>query len=383
MRARSLLVLAALLVACSNGERRGAPAKTDRPPAALRLSPAEEQRVLQRLLLERFHGIRWSGPHLAGDGWNVADGELAGQPGSVVISTVVGNSMSAVVTSGCPTNECGVYSIANGALTERVLRPETFAIDARPFNALAPSGGHPPCAANENEITALILYTEVTVRARNNDAAALESDIRTAVAAANLSFTASGLTSIKLTPLAIRLLPGFFEDSSGSIDLTLSSFAQDPEVNRLREETGADVVILVAGRADACGKAFQMTSANANTFENSAFAVVRWDCLACHWSLAHELGHLMGACHERSAHDCPVIANAANFGLQDQPPTNSPVPWVTMMATFNGCQTCPRLNQWSNPRLSCSGDATGSATEDNADFLAMTAPLVAKFRCTR
>lgn len=80
-----------------------------------------------------------------------------------------------------------------------------------------------------------------------------------------------------------------------SIDSALDRLQEDAGVQALRNQYGADVVLLViGGNADACGNAIQM--ANADRAFGVAF--VGEGCLTgAYYTFAHEIGHIIGLDH--------------------------------------------------------------------------------------
>ena len=56
----------------------------------------------------------------------------------------------------------------------------------------------------------------------------------------------------------------------------------------------ADVAVLIVDDADGCGQATRV-----GADEDEAFAVVHHACAKANFSLVHEIGHLIGASHER------------------------------------------------------------------------------------
>ena len=93
---------------------------------------------------------------------------------------------------------------------------------------------------------------------------------------------------------------------------------------------------------------------------DEAFAVVHHACAAANYTLAHEIGHLIGASHELS------YVNGTK--------------WRDIMGSKESCGGCPRVPVWSNPTVLIKGEAAGTAELDNARVIAEQAARVAAFR---
>ena len=128
--------------------------------------------------------------------------------------------------------------------------------------------------------------------------------------------------------------------------------------------------------------------------EDTAFQVVRWDCALSDHSLAHELGHTMGARHDRGASDTNAIGlgGGYNFGhLNDQTSytrlDGSRYYEGTIMAERAFDNSVERLDYWSNPNSPHYSDGsmmgvappTDPNAADNRRALNANIPLVAKF----
>jgi hypothetical protein len=127
------------------------------------------------------------------------------------------------------------------------------------------------------------------------------------------------------------------------------------EVHALRDAYRADVAILVVDDAKACGLA---TRVEADADE--AFAVVHHECAVANYSVAHEVGHIVGARHELS------YARGTR--------------WRDIMSYKESCGGCPRLPVWSNPAVLVNGEPAGTAQRNNARVIAEKAARVAAFR---
>ncbi len=213
-------------------------------------------------------------------------------------------------------------------------------------------------------IDVLVAYTP-SARTAVPDIAAT---IQLAVAEANQSYQNSGI-NIKLT--LVDSFEHSYSESGKTFDTILADFAANANVNNRRNNSGADMAVLIINQSDYCGLA-DAIEANAS----NAFAVVYYDCATGYYSFAHELGHLQGARHD-PANDPTTTPYAYGHGLQHTSPAPS---WRTIMA-YNCTGGCPRLQNWSNPNVNYNGIAMGTAaTNDNARVLNETASTVAGFK---
>ena len=203
-------------------------------------------------------------------------------------------------------------------------------------------------------IDVMVAYTKA---AADNYADVVREVIEPAIAAGNESFRLSGIGYIKL-----RLAHAYQTDyvESGDQFVHLWRFADKAdgymdEVHDLRDRYHADVAVLIVDDADGCGLATRV-----GADEDEAFAVVHHACAKSNFSLVHEIGHLIGASHERAY----VHGNE----------------WRDIMSYKGNCGGCPRLPVWSNPEVLIGGAPAGSVGHDNARVIAENALRVAAFR---
>ena len=178
-----------------------------------------------------------------------------------------------------------------------------------------------------------------------------------AIEEANKSFRLSNLGHIRL-----RLVHAYQTDyvEEGSHFDHVWRFADRgdgymDEVHGLRDFHRADIAFLVVDDFKGCGLA---TRVGADADE--AFAVVHHACAAANYTLAHEIGHLIGASHELS------YVNGTK--------------WRDIMSAKESCGGCPRIPVWSNPTVLIKGDPAGTAELNNARVIAEQAVRVAAFR---
>jgi hypothetical protein len=118
-------------------------------------------------------------------------------------------------------------------------------------------------------------------------------------------------------------------------------------VHTLRDQHGADVVILLVEHGDYAGLAF-----NIHVDESGAFAVVLTEAAVANYTFAHELGHLVGGRHDDDQQSLPR-ADAHGYAKRSGNPT-----FKTVMAVFEGA---PRIPYWSNPDVDYESSPTGTA----------------------
>lgn len=144
-------------------------------------------------------------------------------------------------------------------------------------------------------------------------------------------------------------------------------------INSLRNQYLADVVVLIVNDSEACGRAYEILASM-----TTAFAAVHYNCAAGGpYVFGHEIGHLQGSRHDRA-----VDSNNEPFqyghGYVD--PNDN---WHTIMAYPNACYGCPMVQYWSNPDVvyPLTGQPMGTDTyEDNARVLNRTKYDIRDFR---
>ena len=82
--------------------------------------------------------------------------------------------------------------------------------------------------------------------------------------------------------------------------------------------------------------------------------MVHHDCAALTYSLAHEIGHLIGARHELSM-DKTMTPFPYGHGYVNG------TKWRDIMSYQESCGGCPRVPVWSSPNVLIKGEAAGTA----------------------
>ena len=174
---------------------------------------------------------------------------------------------------------------------------------------------------------------------------------------ANQSFRASNLGHIKLR-LVHTYQTGYAEQGMHFDHVWRFADKGDgemEEIHGLRDRYRADVAILIVDDAKGCGLA---TRVGADADE--AFAVVHHECAAASYTLAHEVGHLIGARHELG------FVNGTK--------------WRDIMGYKGDCGGCQRVAVWSSPTVLVNGEPAGTEELNNARIIAEQATRVAAFR---
>lgn len=307
-------------------------------------------------------------------------GVIEGIDGSFVSLTSVADAVAGTITM-----PGAVYRLAPGAggvqLIEE-LDPRAFALDGPPVpvdpsptsseaNASTSSGG--PI------IDVLVVYTSAA-RVGAGDTAGITATIAEGIAETNTAYANSRIT--QRVRLANATEVAYVESGSGSAELTRLRDPADgylDNVQALRDQYGADLVVLIDENLNdppECGRAFEMSTPGPS-FATSAFAVVKRTCIIGQYSFAHEMGHNMGASHDRST----GCAGAYSYSCGYQDPSGQ---FRTMMA-YDCPVSCPRVLYFSNPAVTYLGLPTGVAdalpnAADNARTLNNTAAIVSAFR---
>ena len=194
--------------------------------------------------------------------------------------------------------------------------------------------------------------------------------IEVAVEETNQSFRNSGIDNVRLR-LVHAYETSYVEEGTHFEHVFRFADRGDgymEEVHALRDQHKADIAALIVHDPNGCG-----LSAAVAPPADRAFAVVHHECAALSYSLAHEVGHLIGVRHDLALDD----------GMQPFPYGHGFVSgkdWRTMMSYEESCDGCPRLAIWSNPRIKVRGVAAGDATADNARAISEGAARVAAFR---
>jgi metallopeptidase family M12-like protein len=221
--------------------------------------------------------------------------------------------------------------------------------------------------AKKVTIDVMLLYTKKAAdRYINNPADLMEL----AVEQANETFRNSGLGNISLRLVHSQLID--YDETGGEQFSHLYRMVdgQGPfkDIRKLRNEKRADIVGVDPGGS------VGLWSVDARWADSEeAYFVVHHSCAAITISIAHEIGHILGARHDRviDANDAPFPYGHGHV---------NGAKWRDIMSYQQACDGCPRIPFWSNPRVMYRGEPTGTDAEDNARVILEQAERVSKFR---
>ncbi len=221
--------------------------------------------------------------------------------------------------------------------------------------------------AKDITIDLMLLYTKNAAAHHIGDPAKL---LALGVEQANETFRNSGLSNIKLRLVHAEEVD--YDESGGDVFAHLYQMVDGKapfgNVKKLRNEKRADIVGLVLHSPTGCG-----LSTRVGADAEEAFFVVHHACAGITYSIAHEVGHILGARHDRMM-DATGKPFAYGHGYING------TKWRDMMSYQEGCGGCPRIPYWSNPRIKYQGEPTGTAASDTARVILEQADRVAKFR---
>jgi hypothetical protein len=221
--------------------------------------------------------------------------------------------------------------------------------------------------AKGTTIDLMVVYTK---RAANHYVMRMEDLITRAVEETNQSFRNSGLENIRLRLVYTQLID--YDETNGEhfehLYRMVDGVGTLKDVHRLRDEKRADIVGMIVDDPSGCG-----LSTRVAPDPEEAYFVVHHSCVAISLSIAHEIGHILGARHERGSDE-----NESPFPYGHGHVNGTK--WRDIMSYQQSCDGCRRIPYWSNPRISYQGEPTGTNDDDNARVILQQAERVANFR---
>ena len=367
-------------------ERARADLDAGRTPGGLALSL-----FANTSLIARFEHIE----HLQNGGYTLS-GRIDGSSFGEIHLSVVGSALYASLNT-----PQGLFRISSpdGLTAEitqidaRLLPPEEELVPAAPVapaaaDTLAPAAvtAGPSTTDDGSRIDVYVGYT-ATARAAAGGLAAIQAVIATAISETNTGYANSGINQ---RVVLVGSGEYAYNETGFNWNTALNQWTNPADVvfgpaHTLRDTLKADEMVLLVNDPAYCGLAWLMGSGSISTsFASSSFGVVNWTCATGYYSFGHEMGHNMGAHHDRITAAGQQGAYPYSYGYQWFDSVDS-VYYRSVMA-YNVYGSDIRINYWSNPNVSYLGrNPTGLAVSSpnsayNALTLNNTAPVVAMFR---
>ena len=232
-----------------------------------------------------------------------------------------------------------------------------------------------PAAVDTKAVNMVDIMTVWTPQARNGAGGTtqIEATIQSAVDISNTAFNNSN-ASVQFHLVHMQEIS---YNDSGDIQADRNWLRDDPTVNALRDQYGADLVGMIVENSIYCGIAFLMGNEDPAAFAPNGYQVTVRQCAVGNLSFAHEHGHNMGLQH-----------NPENGASQNQ----ATYPWSyghyvngsyrTVMSYSNPCsQGCTRQPYFSNPNVVYQGAPTGIAEQrHNQRTLDLISPFTVEYR---
>jgi hypothetical protein len=222
-------------------------------------------------------------------------------------------------------------------------------------------------ATNKVTIDVMVLYTPKVAKKYLD----IDTDlIALAIEQANESFVSSGIGNARLHLVHHQEIKYDEGKSQHFEHLYTMVDGNGPfgGIHKLRDEKRADVVALIVDDASGCG-----LSTRVGAGAEEAFVVVHHTCAALTYSIAHEIGHIIGARHDKA-----LDPNTTPFPYGHGYVNGTK--WRDIMSYRQSCSGCPRIPYWSNPTIKIRGEPGGTIDADNARVILEQAERVSKFR---
>ena len=320
-------------------------------------------------------------------------GRLEGDQASRVVLSMYGDALSGSIRStNHATHE---ISMATGGYHWIRQNEPTFNAPEANFNLTPPPGSNlrpMGCADPPTEIDVMVLYTP---GARNENlnpprdeyppfgTNAMLADIYRFIGETNQSFLDCDVTtSVRLVHMEEIQYP----DASVDTCTISEDMRTDPEIIGLRDQYGADIVVLlVSPDASGNGCTWIASAAPDDLSSDDAYCVAMHAYSKSQMSMTHEIGHVLGGEHACKDYGMPATATGYDHGHWLIYPGTDDWAGTTIMST---AATGNRKAFWSYPGMFLPGTSielgtTGDGcTADDHRTLNESAGYVARYRCS-
>ncbi len=248
-------------------------------------------------------------------------------------------------------------------------------------SSLPPPISSPSVSTNLTNVDVMVVYT-AAARAAAGGTSGVLAKINNAISDANQVYEASGIPA-KLNLVKTYETP-YVETGTMGTDLSRLQNTSDgvmDEIHTLRDQVGADIVTLWVNKGDYCGSGYIMYDPSPS-YSSTAFNVVLNSCATTNHSYVHELGHNMGAQHNRENASLVTSFKYA-YGYRFYG-TSGQLYRDVMSYSLNGKGI--RIGMFSNPEKTYDGKPEGvdvastTGAAHNTLVLKQTIPLVASYR---
>jgi len=201
--------------------------------------------------------------------------------------------------------------------------------------------------------------TRTTATAQN-----MQDLIQLAVAETNTAYQNSGV-KVNDEVARLNLVHAYCElsiNENFGLEDILDQMIYISQIAAKRSQYGADVVASIASHGQYCGQAY------GGPHISSMYSVSTISCTTGNFSFGHEIGHNMGAIHDRGT---SKACNSLNYNYGFRDPNGGfrsimaydCVTWECDKISKSGC---PKVQRFSNNDILYHGKAIGSAVADNA-----------------
>jgi metallopeptidase family M12-like protein len=221
--------------------------------------------------------------------------------------------------------------------------------------------------AKQVTIDLMMLYTRKAAVAYVQELPRLVAE---AIEDVNASFRNSGLQNISLR--LVRTQEVEYDeregDHFGHLYTMVDGVGAFGSVRQLRNEVKADIVGLIVDDPSGCG-----LTTRVGAEADEAYFVVHHSCAMLMFSIAHEIGHILGVRHDRQTDsmNTPFVYGHGYLRVAK---------WRDIMSYQESCGGCPRIPYWSNPRVKYIGEPVGTDANDSARVILEQAGRVSRFR---